>query len=637
MNKIYKDNLKAIKKYDNILYGKLINLDKYSPKGFTVEESKIANEYTLKVNNNKKMQYVHSKYNPLKNAEDKIENLEFDFYNIVLVLGVGCGHFIKEILNKTNEQSKIVVLENRIDILNEVLKYQDLRYLFNSNNIIFFDSSKKDYLLDIQNRFKKLDIMALVAGNLTIFKTPVLKQVESNIYKEQIKKVIDILKYLSNIMGNSSGDTLIGIQHMFDNIKFLFENSTDLTKISYLKDKPAVCVASGPSLEKNIDVLKEYQDDVFIFSAGTSLHKLVDYGITPDFFSVLERPEKVYNYTIKDLIKEDRYPRNLIAFLDGVVHNKIFEDSYPNNIPICRNTVPTESWFANNIDNLMGIDTGTSVANLNFMIAYLLGCSPIILVGQDLSFSKNGKQHVSGTIYDKLGEKKLKNKDYVEVEGYNGEKLLARKVWKDFKEWFEIKLLEYDIDCIDATEGGAYIKGTKIMSLESAAEKYFTVDKPNSLKQFFNLNEQEDIQKNLQSFLEKVEKKIEIYRDIKKQIEYLISSLRLITQLSNLMKLNKKIDFDYLINRYYAINTEISHMMTIDNVFFFICQPPFIELERSKVRKGDINIDTINKINNWASFNIEILKDVNNINDKTIRIFESGIDNILKFKENYNG
>lgn len=637
MNKIYKKNLVVIKDNNIELYKKILSLDEEKLSQFTVEETKIKGEYTLKIDNKGRVQYINSKYDPLKNSENKIKNLTFNYYNIVLVFGVGCGHYIKEILNKVNKQSKIIVLENRIDILKKVLKYQDLSYIFTSDNIIFFDTSKKDYLLDVQNRFKKIDIMALVAGNLTIFKTPVLKQIEQDTYKNQTKKLIDILKYLANIMGNSSQDTLLGIEHMFENIRYLFKNSFDFTKISYFKDKPAVCVASGPSLEKNIDILKEYQDNVFIFSAGTSLYKLIDYGIKPDFFSVLERPEKVYNYTIKDLVEEGKYPENMLAFLDGVVHNKIFKDAAPNLIPVCRNTVPTESWFTENIERLVGLDTGTSVANLNLMIAYLLGCSPIILVGQDLSLSKDGSRHVQGTIYDKLGEKKLNNKDLVEVEGYNGERLLARKVWKDFKEWFEIKILEHDIKCIDATEGGAFIKGTEIMTLEKAAEKYFKLNKSDEYIKKFKIDNDKSISKNIQLFLDEVEKKINKYIDLKKEIQYIISSLRLLSYLTELMKINNRLDHDYLINRYYSLNTEISSIMMNDLVFSFICQPSFIELERNKVRKGDINKETTKKIKEWVEFNIDVLNDIINITDRTIEIFEEGETKILNFEEDFNG
>jgi hypothetical protein len=328
----------------------------------------------------------------------------------------------------------------------------------------------------------------------------------------------------------------------------------------------------------------------------------------------------------------------MIAFLDGVVHNKIFKESLPNNIPVCRNTVPSERWFGKNIDNLITLDTGTSVANLNFMIAYLLGCSPIILVGQDLAFSNDGKQHVKGTIYDKLGEETIRDKDYVEVRGQNGEKLLSKKVWKDFKEWFEIKIVEHEINCIDATEGGAYINGSEIMNLRDVAKKHFNLDKRDDINKIFDLETKTISSKNINLFLEKVEDKIYIYQSIKEEIQYIIASLKIFYYLSRTVKFNykKEIDFNYLIERYYSLNTEISDMMTADPVFFFVCQPAFIELERNKVRKGDISKDTIKKIRRWAEFNIDTLNDILEITDKTIKIFEKGKNKILKFEEIFN-
>jgi hypothetical protein len=633
MNNIYKKNLESLKNKNLFLYNKIVNLEE-NKEIFKVEKTKDNIHYTLKLKIKNKYKYVHSKYNPKKHAKKEIDKLELKYYNLIGVAGFGMGYFVEELLKRINSQSKVIIFENEPLILKEVMKFRDITNIIESKNLKIFDCSDENYISQLKKTLIRLDYMALVSGNVVFFETPVLKEKFKEKFNIINKNFINILKYSVNSLGNDPGDTLLGIRHMFENIEDFINSKVDIDNLDKFKNKPAICVASGPSLDKNINLLEKYQDKVLIFSAGTSLYKLINHNIYPDFFSVLERPEKVYKYTLKKLVENDQYPKDIIAFLDGVVHPKIFEEASPNIIPVVRNTVPTEKWFSEGISDLIAIDTGMSVANLNFMIAHLLGFSPIILLGQDLAFSPEGKQHAEGTTYDELGEKKILEKDIVEVEGYNGEKLKARRVWRDFKSWFEYTILENNIDCIDATEGGAYIKGTKVMDFEEVIDEYLDGNKIDS-KSIIDFVDNEEKNNKLNSISEKTERKIDSFNIIEKRINYIKSLLNLFKQFINFSKAKNSLDIDFIVEKYSYINSELALLMSYDHSFHFICQAPFVEMERNKVRKGDIKKNTFEKLNTWINYNIDKLNDLNNILKETKEIFEDGLNKIEDLKEKY--
>ncbi len=622
MSNIYRKNIQALQKMNATLAKKIDNLI-YKKDDFELVKLKNGSGYTIKLQFNGKEKYVHSPYNPVKQAKKEIDKINIEFYNLIGVAGIGCGYFIREILNRFNQSSQIIIIENRLDIFKEVMKVQDMTDIFKIRNVQIFDGSNPKYNLRMKQWLRRIDYNALAAGNIDFLKTPVLKDKYPGEFKAYVNDFFEVLNYVVNSLGNDPGDTLIGIEHGFQNVKYLLNNSFDFRNLDYYKDKPAIIVATGPSLDKNIDVLKKYQDNALVLSAGTSLHKLLNYGVKPDIFSVLERPEKVYDYTIKDIVNEGEFPEDIVPILDGVVHPKIFNNVNDNVIPVFRDTVTTEKWFVENIENLVGLDTGLSVANLAFQIANLLKCSPIILVGQDLAFSSDGRQHSKDTKYDELGENKLKNHEMAEVVGYNGEKLKSKKLWKQFKNWFEYVIKKEDIYCIDSTEGGAYIKGTKIKTLQETADQFLN-NKVRPFNEFIKFDSSNQVELKAEKLQKACNDKIETFKDIKKEIEDILD----IIKMSKKELKNQKSIKEFARRQFIEINTKTAEMNQRDGIFFFICQAPFVQMERYKVQMGNLMENTEEKFLEFCDYYLDILKSIYHICETTIEHFEKGNDNI---------
>lgn len=622
MSNIYQKNIQALQKMNATLAKKIDDLI-YKKDDFELIKLKNGSGYTIKLQFNNKEKYIHSPYNPVKQAKKEIDKINIDFYNLIGVAGIGCGYFIREILNRFNKSSQIIIIENRLDIFKEVMKVQDMTDIFKIRNVQIFDGSNPKYNLQMKKWLRRIDYNALAAGNIDFFKTPVLKDKYSGEFKEYVNDFFEVLNYVVNSLGNDPGDTLIGIEHGFQNVRYLLNNSFDFRNLEYYNDKPAIIVATGPSLDKNIDILKKYQDNALVLSAGTSLHKLLNYGIKPDIFSVLERPEKVYDYTIKDIVNEGEFPEDIVPILDGVVHPKIFNDVNDNIIPVFRDTVTTEKWFVENIEGLVGLDTGLSVANLAFQIAHLLKCSPIILVGQDLAFSSDGRQHTKDTKYDELGEAEQKKENIIDVMGYNNERVKTTKLWKQFKNWFEYMIKKEDIYCIDATEGGAYIKGTEIKTLQETADQFLN-DKVRPFNEFIKFDSNNEVELKAEKLQKACNDKVEIFKEIKDEIEDILE----IIKTSKKQLKNKKNIKEFARKQFIEINTKTAEMNQRDGVFFFICQAPFVQMERYKVQMGNLMENTEEKFLKFCDYYLDILKSIHHICETTIEHFEKGNDNI---------
>ncbi|QIB27503.1 motility associated factor glycosyltransferase family protein [Caloranaerobacter azorensis] len=111
---------------------------------------------------------------------------------------------------------------------------------------------------------------------------------------------------------------------------------------------------------------------------------------------------------------------------------------------------------------------------MSLSLADYMGCNPIILIGQDLAYT-DGKIHAQNSTYEFDGNNENLGKDLIEIEDIYGNKVYTSKVWLSFLRWFELYIRENpEKEYIDATEGGAKIKGTNIMTLNEAIEKYCT-------------------------------------------------------------------------------------------------------------------------------------------------------------------
>ncbi|MEI8198324.1 MAG: 6-hydroxymethylpterin diphosphokinase MptE-like protein, partial [Phycisphaerae bacterium] len=243
---------------------------------------------------------------------------------------------------------------------------------------------------------------------------------------------------------------------------------------------PAILVAAGPSLAKNVHLLKEIREGkrrAVIIAVQTMLKPLLAMGIEPDFVTSLDYnpistqffenlgqagsagrvhlvAEAKANWHVLDVFTRHggpagetpalRPPRNagVPPAVDSTV-TPLIPNEHPEIIPPSFHREGTMSLAANEFaDKLlrdaeaglaqgrMGVKAGATVAHLSFYLAEFLGCDPIILVGQDLGFV-NGLYYKPGTAIHETWAAELGRFNTLETkewERISRSKALLRKI-----------------------------------------------------------------------------------------------------------------------------------------------------------------------------------------------------------------
>ncbi|EHR1819634.1 motility associated factor glycosyltransferase family protein, partial [Campylobacter jejuni] len=260
--------------------------------------------------------------------------------------------------------------------------------------------------------------------------------------------------------------------HLLQNIPSMLGSIPFQRILSERKNKfdNAIVVSAGPSLTKQLPLLKAYQDKAVVFCADGALSMLEKEGVVPDY---------VLNIDFEDLPlrffknKQNKLSLNILscATHPSLVH---FLD---NKSVILRDDPLYQSF---NLNDFGYIDTGTHVSHFSYTLALALGFKNIIMIGQDLAFDEEGNSHSKGFDFgEKFEEEHKKYKLKTQAYGGKGE-VLTHITWNDYR----VKL-EYLFACNDqkakfynATEGGARINFTEELSFKECCEKLLTKEKP---------------------------------------------------------------------------------------------------------------------------------------------------------------
>ena len=389
---------------------------------------------------------------------------------LIIILGLAGTGEIKQIIEQTHPHSAIIIVEPNPAFVLYAMQHQDLSFLSAANICLIAHPLKK--LSEILNQILSSEAILLVS-NLRIYATYFYRYYHLPVYKTVVQAVGTVIRYLLFTLGNDIEDSLTGFKNNLHNIRYL-PSAKDVAKLkNALPAVPAVIVAAGPSLEKNMHYLRRAKGKALIFAVDTIWQKLLKVNIVPDFVCTIERPANIYDYFYKDR----SLPAETALLVPPVVTPKILANHQGLRIIPLRQGIREYRWLNDQVLHLGQdalVSMGASVAHLAFGFAAHLGASPIVLVGQDLAYGEDGaRSHSAGTIYDD-GAFKTVNQPKISVEGYYGGKVLTQKIWVDFKMWFESTISTQELFVINATEGGASIAGTKQMPLAEVLERYCT-------------------------------------------------------------------------------------------------------------------------------------------------------------------
>lgn len=390
-------------------------------------------------------------------------NIDDPRHTIWMIIGLGTGRALQKVLEKAGSHvARILLVEDDPAVWKAAMINSPLRQIIASDIRIFPIWGLEEMERECARAIGNPIILGSVDRTLYF-----VHKGQAEKRPEHPKKVLEsyaaFVRYRFTSLGNSAEDTLIGFSQIVKNYPNLRRSYTLKELRGKFEDYPAVVVAAGPSLDKNVHLLKEVQDRCIIFAVDTVLRKLPAMGIKPHFVMAIERGRPTYDYYYTDLPEK---PEGVIPVTCSVCLPEI-SGTWEGPFIITFKTLPLDTWFAA-ATGLYVLPSGSSCAHMALQTAFALGCKKIALIGQDLAFSPEGRTHSDDTHWEKDIEDLDKvNPEIIEGEGALGGTVKTTPIWFFFKQIFGHMIAELKgVEVFDATEGGILIEGARIVTLD---------------------------------------------------------------------------------------------------------------------------------------------------------------------------
>ncbi|EMU7075365.1 motility associated factor glycosyltransferase family protein, partial [Campylobacter jejuni] len=451
MNKdLFLKNTQALFEVDQILAYKLRALKK--------------NDFKILQNENG-INFIKDDITLYKNPnQELLENLtlfqnKYKKYPVLFFYGFGNGMFYKALCENKNHKH-IIVFEDELEILTLALHLFDFTKELKDGKLILF------HTLSITTaQLTTLFMYEYIQKSVKIFNLFIHSDFYLKFYTHQIqelnKKLIENIRFIVLAKGNDPYDSIIGIKHMLNNLPKLLNHGIfqNFLKERKQKVKNAIIVSTGPSLTKQLPLLKKYANKAAIFCADSAYPILAKHDIKPDYVCMLERDDIVSKCFDNDFKEFDK---GILFILASVVHKEVIEFLERNNREYMLVHRPLHFAVSLNLKEFGYIGVGASVANMAYELAASLRHENIIFIGQDLAYAEDGSSHPREHIYGNKGEK-IRGEVY--TLAYGGEKQVRTQLtWNLFRQAFEKDIFwakeKLKINTYNCTEGGARIEGT---------------------------------------------------------------------------------------------------------------------------------------------------------------------------------
>lgn len=536
-NDIRIKNLDAIKKNIKAYPIDFLNLLKNKNDNFDISLELIetkSKKYSATVFKNGKSIFLHSAYNPEKEANALINEIKKETekdLDLVFIFGIGAGYLINA-FKKLN--INIAIIEPSIKFFNLLIDNFKLDKIL-EDNITFFIGG--DDIEDIE-KFISLTNTKKVKFFITRSYATLFNE-EALFYQSKVLSIVD--KKIININTISRFDKLWAYNIASNVAKISTHYGVNKFFDKY-KNIPAVIVSAGPSLEKNIRKLKEIKNKALIIAVDTAIKPLFSHNISPHFIITID-PQK----------KNSKYFRN-VNFKESVLIaessvDKEAIDSFNGAIYFINSIFPLAKYFMEELGDRGDITTGGSVSTAAYDFAIRIGANPIIMVGLDLSFP-NYQTHIKGSYHEENFFTEIYKLDSYDSRIYKvliagnlreEKNIYNEKVWTDsrfdmYKNWYEEQCLKYKKNKFyNATEGGIKINGMENIKLEELTQKFNDIE-INIDKDDKNIERKNEILTNIKNSL------IKIDGEISKIKPYVLNALELCEKINSELKRHRKVD-----------------------------------------------------------------------------------------------
>ncbi|EFZ9575552.1 motility associated factor glycosyltransferase family protein [Campylobacter jejuni] len=395
---------------------------------------------------------------PIKELQAMLNtyNDKYLLYPVLYFYGFGNGVLFKALLQNKNHQH-IVVFEKDIEIIWIMFHILDFSHELQSARLMILENDKlqtQDYTELCSSKpffqFSRIYFLELMSHYYERFHEDILGL---------NKKLAENFKNSIVSYGNDPLDALQGIEQFVYNLPQMITHPSYKELLSKRKgiSDTAIIVSTGPSLTKQLPLLKKYANKATIFCADSSYPILAKHGIKPDYVCMLERTEITAEFFNHDF---GEFDKDIVFICAGVVHPKAIEYLKGGNRKYL--IMPRYLYFPIYIKlnkYFYFLYNTPSVAHMSYFLSALLNHKNIILIGQDLAYAKNGNSHPDD--YQNSANYESQMYEHILTKAYGGkEEVKTHEAWIFFKQILETMIIKYSITTYNCTEGGARIEGT---------------------------------------------------------------------------------------------------------------------------------------------------------------------------------
>lgn len=419
--------------------------------------------------------FLHSRYNPAAEATKLVDSLDLDKNFVFAVSGFGLGYHVRELFDRTSDQTVVVVFEPERQVIRAALGNIDFAEEIGDGRLILIERFDKGML-----HSKLTSHSPTMTLGTELVTHPYTNQWHSDFHRQMRSFLTDYLAFCRMAFVTLISNCKITQQNVANNLAaYHCCPPTDPLKDRFA-GYPAIVVSAGPSLEKNVELLREAKGKAVIIAVQTTLKPLLRLGIAPDFVTSLDYHEisRRFFEGIEDfgnihLVAEPKVTWHVI-------------DTFKGKVSLLKNEFG-DLCLGSAVRKRHAITAGSTVAHLAFYLAEYIGADPIVLIGQDLAFTDNMYYAPGNPIHDtwsvelnrfqtlemKEWERVLRNQQILrKVEDVHGRTIYTDEQMFTYLQQFERDFANSTATVIDATEGGARKMGTTAMSLHEVLRKY---------------------------------------------------------------------------------------------------------------------------------------------------------------------
>lgn len=432
--------------------------------------------------------YLHSRHRPAEEAAAFVAAQGEIGTSVVLLGGVGLGYHVLE-FERRGGRPRFLVAEPDLALLKAALCVSDVSPLVATGRLVILTSSEKAYL-----HARLRHYLGELIGGVHVAALPHTRRCAAAFHRELLARVTDYVAYCRMQVVTLAKVTRASSRNIAMNLPHYLRNPGVGMLAGRAAGYPAIVVAAGPSLARNIHLLRELRERAVIIAVQTVYRLLRSLEIEPHIVTSLD-----YHEASADFFRGVEQAGGTLLVAEPKVNWNVL-DLFPGRKLLLHNGL-AEQLLRTHAPQRAALRPGCTVAHLAFYVAQHLGCDPILFVGQDLCFSE-GLYYPPGVPIEKTWAPELGRYQTVEMKQWERiarhrpvlrtvKDVHGRDTYTDDTLFTYAEQFQADFAAaaaqpgaprlVHAGEAGMRLAGTEVMSLREAADRFCTRPLPPGL------------------------------------------------------------------------------------------------------------------------------------------------------------